>query len=171
MNYDVRFCQCGRIHVMPYSEMTWMAKDCQNRSVTRVCANCGAAYTTFLSECEDGFDVNCISLKTGVTEFNNQHRIHYSKGITVCMKSGEEADTYQNGFFVNSKEWSYETSEKNLSYADKQRHDFVTVDTERLIREVEREYKEKADDILKAISGYAVKIHWEGTKYCKSFNT
>jgi len=172
--FDIRFCKCGRIHHMPSDELDWLAKDTKHRAIIRICANCGMAEVVFLSETfNNKFDVNVCDLERyPIKEWNNT-KIYYSRGIRVYMKSGKEADTEQSGYFANCDEWTHMNGSgyQPIEAAEKERKDWATVDTERLIDNVKREYKEDADDILKSISGYgSVKIHWKGTKYETDWN-
>ena len=173
MNYEVRFCNCGRIHVMPKDELDWLSEDWQNRSIIRICANCGATDIMFLSEYMEGYAVNCNSFNDGLNKlFSKETKVYYTRGIKVHMMSGTEADSEQSGYFVNCQEWKkiMGNGYESLPEAEKAGKKWATVDTKRLIRDIEWEFKEKADDILNSISGYAVKIHWEGTKYCTDYN-
>jgi len=172
--YDIQFCSCGRIHVMSFDEIEWLSEDYKNRSIIRACANCGKANVTFLTEgFEQGtFDVNCCDLERYGNIIWNNTKLFYSRGIKVYMKSGKEADTEQSGYFANCEEWTHMNGSgyQPIEAAEKERKDWATVDTERLIETIKREYMNDADDILRSISGYAVKIHWEGTKYETDWN-
>jgi len=174
--YDVRFCSCGRIHIMPFDELDWLSEDHKNRRIIRICANCGKAIVTFLTEnFDNGFDVNCCDLDDHKVEVWNNTKIYYSRGIIVYMKSRNEADSFQANCFANCKEWEQmmNSSPNGLCpiyEAEKQRQDWATVDTERLINNIKWSYKDDADNILKSISGYGVRIHWKGTEYETEWN-
>ena len=172
-HYEVWFCGCGRIHIMPHSEFDWMKEDYKNRSIIRICGNCGAAFKTFLTESfEEGFDVNSVDLRDDKVNEVKNSKLYYSKGIKVYMKSGKEADTEQSGYFANCEEWTHMNGSgyQPIEAAEKERKDWATVDTKRLIDDVKRHYKEDADDILNSISGYSVKIHWKDTAYEREWN-
>lgn len=170
--FDVRFCRCGRIHVMDGSVYDWLAGDHTKRSVVRICSNCGVATRSFLDTYEDGFAMNTYDLRD--TEEEMFAKVIASSGIRVYMKSGEEADTFQNGYFANCDEWRRMENTRrdfvSICDAEKQGQDWATVDTERLIQDVKRKFKDQAADVLKYISGYMVKIHWAGTEFEKDWN-
>ena len=42
--YDVWFCHCGRIHVMPNEYYEWLQEDYKNRFILRICQNCGNSW-------------------------------------------------------------------------------------------------------------------------------
>ena len=140
--YDVRFCRCGTIHVMPVSYYDWMESDYKNRSVYRVCQHCGKTIRTWLSEYDDGFCINSFEENDFELskEDKDDFKVIFSTGIRVPLKSGNYA-TYQS-----SGVW----------FDDDQKSD---VDTKRLIREV------KDEEILKSISGYVTGIDWSDTPY------
>ena len=47
----------------------------------------------------------------------------------------------------------------------KKHDDWATVDTNWLIQDIKRDFKDKAEEVLKHLSGYAVHIDWTGTPY------
>lgn len=169
--FNITFCRCGRIHVAEHG-YDWLAKDWKNRSLVNVCTNCGATTSTTLSPYEEeSFTVNCVDLRD--ESFEGLVRIRVSSGIRVYNLSGKLINERRDRFFVNHKQMLEveETGEfMPLHEADKLRKPWITVDTERLIADVQREYKDDADAILRTISGYSVPIHWENTPYEKSYN-
>ena len=174
MKYKAEPCRCGRIHIKQKDDNNWLAEDTYRR-VIHICGNCGYAYKSFLTEnMEDGYDCNCYGLNEGVSFEYNSIKIYYSRGIKVYMKSGAEADSYQNGYFANCEEWQF--AEKDPNYksiidSERKRESWAVVDVEKLINDVERTYKDEADDILKAISSFfSLNIHWSGTKYEQDWN-
>ena len=169
--FDIVFCNCGRIHAHVH-DYDWLAEDWKNRSLVNICTNCGAATRTFLEPYEeDSFTVNCVDLKD--VSFEGMTRVRASSGIRIYNLSGKLINERRGGFFVNHKQMR-EIEESGefipLHDADRFRKPWITVDTERLIDNVRRDYNEAADDILRAISGYGVPIHWENTSYEKSYN-
>lgn len=141
--YDVRFCSCGTIHVMPVSYYDWMENDYKNRSVYRVCQRCGRTIRTWLSEYDDGFCVNSCEMNDFELSKENKDdfKVIFSKGIRVPLKTGNYATYHSCG---------------NAWFDEDKKSD---VDTKRLIHEV------KDEEILKSISGYVTGIDWSDTPY------
>ena len=157
--YEVWFCDCGRIHLMDNKYLDWMQEDSKNRSVIRVCRNCGNVQEMFLDEniC-GGYDI--CATDNIPEEFDSSPDTHFifSKGIQVPMMSGGYA-TYRSPtgrWYTDPVVHIYgeETASKNY-----------IVDTKSLIKEIRRDYKDQAEDILKSISGYVSGIDWTGTEY------
>lgn len=146
MKYNVRFCKCGHIHLINDSWFDWMREDYKNNAVIFVCQSCGATHKIFLDTCEDGFSVNVVEMKNFQMNGGTNTKFIFSEGIGVPLEVGEYASFYAN------HRWYYGSGSS-------------PVDTERLIRDVQREYKDEADEILKSISCYVSGIDWKGTKY------
>lgn len=170
--FEARFCRCGRIHVKDQKDYDWMAEDHTKRSVIDICSNCGVSHKTFLEPYEDGFALCSSDLRDSEDEVFA--KVIASSGIRVYMMSGEEADTFQNGYFANCDEWRRMEQTRNdfcsICDAEKQRQAWATVDTERLIRDVKVKFKDRAPEVLKLLSAYLVKIHWTGTEYETEYN-
>ena len=140
--YDVWFCHCGHIQLMPNDYYKWLEEDSENRYIIRVCQNCGRAIKIWLDKSNDGFDVCSTNIKNFViepTDVNNV-RIIFNEGIEVPIIGGTYA-TYQ----IAGTWWD---DDQNKG-----------VDTRRLIAEV------KDPDILKSIAAYVSGIDWSGTEY------
>lgn len=171
IKYDCWFCDCGRIHTMNYSEYDWLSEKHEKRALIRVCQNCGATRMIWLSEYYDeftdnmGFCINGSDVEDGTilsTNGNNdEYRIFFSRGIKIPMKSGGYANWKFNHGYVNSDYLKDTLGTTYIPTALQKDPLCTTVDTERLIREV------NDDDILQSISGYLVGIDWKGTKYEK----
>ncbi len=156
--YDVWFCNCGHIHLMDRKWFDWMREDYINRQIVRVCRICGTIYKQFLDPYEDGF---CIcSADIGDEEFNANSNMHFifSRGIAVPTVAGLYAE-YRSPSGV----WYAPTEVYDEVRNDDP--DFHTVDTNQLIHNIQREYREDADDILNSISGYVSGIDWTNTPY------
>ena len=141
--YDVWFCRCGTIQLMPKEYYKWLEEDYVNRSILRVCQCCGTVRRVWLSEYENGFCVNSTSeedFELSPEEQSNV-RVIFSKGIRVPLKGGLYATRFSPAVV-----WFDETGKGS-------------VDTNRLIREVEDE------DKLSSIAAYAAGIDWRGTPY------
>ena len=151
-----------------------MSEDCENRTVLEICRHCGHIYEQYLTKSIDGdgdkpaFDVN------GDNYFNDEnvlimenpnYRIYIRKGIKVPMKKGGYADYHFSNGYCNSEQIQNAFGHTYLPRVKEQDPDYVTVDADRLIKEVQRDYPEEADDLLKSISGYVVGINWKGTSY------
>ena len=141
--YDVWFCSCGRIQLMPEEYYSWLAEDYENRSVIRICGGCGKAMKVFLTEsCYQGHDINSVALEQIILDESNKDniRIIYDAGIKVPVKNGYYATSH---FFHT---WSDEYGHSEI-------------DVEQLIKDVNDE------DILKSIAAYSSGIDWTGTPY------
>lgn len=158
MKYDVWFCSCGHIHLMPYDYFDWMEGDVRNRHVYRVCQSCGAVYEQYLDNYEDGYAICGASPKGFEIEPKSDVRVMMSPGIPVPMKSGQLAS-----YHTPSNIWLDDGY--NDAHVEETRKLHSTVDTENLIRIVEKDFAEYADDVLKSISAYVSGIDWKGTPY------
>ena len=140
--YDVIFCSCGTIQIMPTEYYNWLEEDYKNRFILRVCQRCGKVVKVWLSEYEDGFAINATSVENFelTDEAKGNFRVIFNKGIQVPLKNGEYAD--------------YHVADVWFSEQGK-----GEVDTDRLIKEV------NDPDILRSIAGYVSGINWKGTSY------
>ena len=146
MKYDVRFCKCGHIHLINSSWFDWMREDYKNNFLIFVCQSCGATHKIFLDTFEDGYCVNVVDMTNFQMVGGTSARFIFSEGIAVPLEVGDYAS-----FYVHNR-WYYGAGSS-------------PVDTQRLIRDIKREYKDDADDILRSISSYVSGINWKGTKY------
>ena len=142
--YEVWFCSCGRIHIMPWGYYDWIEEDWMHRSIIQVCQHCGKAQRINLdANCDSGYDI-CKSTVRNVElseeELQNT-RILFNTGINVPVISGGYASYCTNGIWFDE-------------------HDNKTeVDTEMLIKGI------RDEEILRSIAGYVSGINWKGTAY------
>ena len=143
--YDCIFCHCGRIQLMPEEYIDWLSEDWQHRFILRICQNCGTTTKVFLDEYFDGYAI-CASEVRNV-EYKPEElancRIIMDQGIRVPIK---------NGLYAHYHIGSAWYDENGVGGGK-------SVDTQRLIREVNDEEK------LSSISRYVTGIEWEGTPY------
>ena len=158
MKYDVWFCRCGHIHLMPYEYFDWMEGDIRNRHVYRVCQSCGAVYEQYLDNYEDGYAICGASPKGFEIEPKSDVRVMMSPGIPVPMKSGQLAS-----YHTPSNIWLDDGY--NDAHVEETKKLHSTVDAKNLIKIVEKEYPEDHEDVLKSISGYVSGINWDGTPF------
>lgn len=166
MKYEVRFCGCGRIHVTENKDLwDFLEQDYKNRKVLMVCNHCGSARLMWLSEyMDEGLAQNSTDIRDDTVD--NVDKVIASRGIILYTMSGEPVDGHVAGYFVNYREWEKNQDKyRSLDEAYKDKAPWVTVDTQRLIMDIKRIYKEDADEVLKRISGYVTKINWKGTNY------
>lgn len=141
MKYDVWFCHCGTIQLMPSEYYDWLAEDSANRYIIRVCQHCGATQRVWLEEDEEGYSICASDVEDfEISSEDANCKVIFSKGIRVPMKSGEYAEYYRFGVWSDSKENG-------------------EVDTIRLIQEVNDE------ETLRSISSYLSGIDWDDTPY------
>lgn len=154
MKYEAWFCRCGRIHLMNNDKYDWLAEDFKNRKIIRVCQNCGTTRQTWLDECfiddvddpRPSFTVCGSDLKECEFLGDSNTQFIFSNGIRVPLLSGAYAEHHG----------------ASLWYDDNGR---CEVWTDRLIQNIQREFKDEAEEVLNSISGYVVGINWEGTPY------
>lgn len=148
--WSVRFCSCGRIHILPSSCFDWLQEKYQSRKIIQVCQGCGATYSTYLDEYEDGYCICGEDLENIAICGDPDKIVFINQGFKVPVVDGWYAD-YHNG-----SNWFSEGKK-------------VEVDTQRLIRDISDWAKqnniENVDIILKSIAGYVSGINWKGTKY------
>lgn len=155
-NYDVRFCSCGRIHFIDYDELCKVCDD-ENKEVLFICNNCGAVTRIGLDDYMEGKAWNSYDMReTELNDLSKFGKIIMSTGTKIPMKSGAAATAEWCGKFTD-----LETKKpEEISEADWEKV-VSTVDTQRLIKEIDDE------DKLKCLSSYVIKIDWSGTKYCR----
>ena len=186
--YDVRFCGCGRIHLIDREKENKVLED--NKNLLLICGGCGAA-TLIGANIESDFDDSdktCYMMydreltyeKTKTitpADFESTEKekgigeILYSKGIRVPMKSGNYATSYHDGRFADMwypDFWKIQrndiTVEEIMGFIDKFNRDRTTVDMRKFIRQ-------NLDDELEAISQYYVDgFDWKGTKFETKYN-
>lgn len=139
--YDVWFCNCGVVQVMPMEYLDWLQKDYKNRCIYRVCQNCGNVLKVWLDEYDDSYSVNACAVNNfEISEVDlNNCRIIFNHGYKVPMVDGSYAKHHIAGMFIYDGE--------------------TKVDTERFIREV------KNKEILESIASYVSGINWKNTEY------
>ena len=159
MKFDVWFCRCGHIHLMPSYYLDWIVEGPENRSIVRVCQSCGATYRMWLDEHEDGFDI-CGNDFYDKEIQSSDCKVILNRGICVPMKSGLYASYHTSAGIWLDDEYNY----NDLCEDEKKAHS--TVDTARLIKEIERDFgKEYAVGLLTSISAYVSGIDWDGTPF------
>lgn len=156
-NYDVWFCKCGHIHFIPFDTFEWIKEDYINRRVIQVCQSCNSVRETTLDPYEDGFcvcrnDVESFEIRK---DPNANEKFFTDKGVAVFLKNFDGASIPAVNKIGNR--WFGLDSKGNRG--------FNPVDTLKLIQDIERNYKDDADDILRAISGYVSGIDWSNTEY------
>ncbi len=185
--YNVKFCSCGRIHMVPYEKLEPILE--KDKNLLLICAGCGAAMlvgadieSNIYSENDDNsmcynmytYDYNMnkdkyITLEdfNGTKEFKGIEEIFYSHGIKVPMLTGNYSNCYNDGYFYDTTNVDTEEIEHKISITKEEilkiikEHNYKsnTVDMRRFINENE-------EDDLKSISGYALSnLIWDGTKY------
>ena len=160
--YDVRFCNCGRVHFIE-DEKVWKAIK-NSKEVLVVCNNCGNAFVIGADkqideEGNDCYMMYSLSMRdTKIDTLDKIDSIVFTAGEQIRMMTGGEA-TYKGDCFVD---WDTKKPD-NIS---EQKWDEMrrTVNTQHTINWI------KDDDKLKEMSNYAVKIDWTGTKYQSKFN-
>lgn len=187
--YDVRFCKCGRIHMIDNEKLEKILED--NKNLLLICAGCGDAtligadiepdwnepnkdcymmYSGDFSAYDDRTvtetDFESTEIKKGIKE------IIYSHGIKVPMMTGQYATDYYNGRF--SDRWYPDfykiqktdiTVKEIMEFIDDYMHDRTTVNMKRFINET-------PDDMLEEISRYSVDgFNWKGTKWETEWNS
>lgn len=165
-NYDIRFCKCGRIHAIPYSDLwDYMAEDYENRRVIHVCTHCGTVRKMWLDKYEDGLAVNSHETAGSRQTFTNVSKVITGNGLEVFTTSGEVANIYCNGYFINRGGWNRHAYDyPTLQEAYNSKADWISVDVEALEKEVELECGEDADNVLNAIKKRNIKIDWNSKK-------
>lgn len=183
--YNVRTCNCGRIHMIPNEKVERALED--DKNFLLVCAGCGAA-TLIGADIQpdwDEPDKNYYMMYSGdfsrqqdasinISDFNTTanskgiKEIFYSHGVKVPMMTGHYATDCFNGRFSDG--WFpdfYEiqrkdvTVEEIMKFIDEYNNKSTTVNMQRFINET-------PDDILEEISCYLINgLHWEGTKFEK----
>lgn len=183
--YDVRFCKCGRIHMIPTDKIHKAIE--QDKTLMYICGGCGAARIIGADKESDWDDPTktCYNMYScglyhkdheiisftpddfsDAGEHKPYNEIIYSPGIRVPMMTGEYAQSYTCDTFCDMwypDWWKIErkdvTVEEVMDFINKYKKDQRTVDMSRFIHETPEEY-------LDYISGYVIKaFDWKGTKW------
>lgn len=156
--YDVRFCNCGRVHFIDGEKIN-KAID-KEKQVLVICNNCGNSFVigADIITDEDGlFGYSMYSFDMRDTEINDMSKINcivFTKGEHIRMMTGGEATFYSNDTFID---WNTNKPE-NISNDEWERLQ-KTVNTQHTINWI------RDDDKLKEMSRYITSINWKGTKY------
>lgn len=158
--YDVRFCNCGRVHFID-DKKVWKAIQ-NGKQVLVVCNNCGNSFLIGANKSidEDGNDCYMMysySMRdTKVDtpdELDKIDSIIFTAGEQIRMMTGGEA-TYHGDYFID-----WDTKKPDDVSEEKWGEMRKSVNTQHTINWI------KDDDKLKEMSQYAVKIDWTNTKY------
>ena len=187
MEYEVKFCSCGHIHVFPWSIVEKAVET--NENLLLICADCGKATVIGADTLDGGYYGNeegkiCYEMyshdfspyedKIITKNFFRKHkthkalnRIYYSHGIKVPMMTGEYANSFFCGTFYDSREPDWYKIDHTGDLSRKEIMDFITehrinkckVNMERFIRD-------NPEDKIRAISHYVIEgLNWKGTKF------
>lgn len=182
MKYEVRVCNCGRIHVFSHEKIENAIYN--NKELLLICGGCGSGTiigADYLQEGAYGSDEPCYDMysftldKTcsitsdfKVPDGHEISEIFIDKGIKVPMMTGEYAGQYTH-FVGFSDIWfpdlykieAPDTTMKDVAeFIAKYRKDRKTVNMNRLINE------NNNPEILKAISSRLIEgLDWTDTKY------
>lgn len=182
--FDVRVCNCGRIHLVPWNMIENAIHD--QKDFLLVCGNCGAITAIgaeYRSDGAYGLDGPCYDMYsydiskpysiTPDTNGKNIAEIFFDRGIGIPMCSGEYATRYDalSGFIDDTYWYSPELYRDSISaqamraLLNKRNTDRTTVDMDRLIYE-------NNEETLKAILDRSIKgLDWAGTPYDKCSET
>jgi hypothetical protein len=157
--YDVRFCNCGRVHFIENEKLEKVCNE-QDKEILFICGHCGATTRIGLDDYIDegkawyGISVNDFE----ITDVSKIGLIVHSRGEQIRMETGGEA-TYHGDTFID---WETPKPENvdAIEWEKKRR----IVNTQHTINWI------RNDDKLDALSCYAVKIDWIGTKFEKDFH-
>lgn len=174
--FEVWFCHCGRIHIFPTSDYDWMSEDPEHRRSMWVCRNCGNIYEHWLTRAfyeyndKPAFDVNGTDYMNYdsldiMEDPDIQRRYYFRVGIRVPIVEGGYADYLWSKLWCNTDYVNHKYHTTDLQWIKENHPECTTVDTERLIENIKKEYPYEADDILKCISRYISGINWKGTPY------
>lgn len=178
MKYDVSFCQCGRIHVIPNEKIDNAIYN--EKELLLVCGGCGTARkigADIVPDFYGGTDKNVYEMYSSIvknvdmTEMGDYSEVIVDEGIRVPMKTGQYATAFNSGIGFSDMIYPdlYEIDRKDITldevkdYFNKWRKDRVKVNMKRFISENE-------DEVLEEISHYGVEgLDWTGTKYEHKF--
>lgn len=182
MKYDVRFCKCGHIHLIPQERIDACLKE--DKDFLLICGSCGTT-TVIGADIEPDFDdpaKTCYNMysrdkseetcvladKDGIKQsaYKLYGEIYYDKGISVPMMSGMNATSFFNSRFYDN--WYPDfyriqrpgvTIKEIMDFIKKYHRDRTTVNMQRFINE-------HTNEELEAISAYLIDgFDWTGTLY------
>lgn len=154
--YDVRFCDCGRVHFLDSKQLIEVC-DTQDKMVLHVCNNCGKTTLIWL---EDYMDGKCWCSRDVKDEDINASKVGWivtSVGSIIWMETGNEATALNSNGFID---WDTKTpsgiTEEEFMIKRK------TVNMQHTINYIRNEEK------LDAMSCFYIKnLDWSGSKYNK----
>ena len=186
--YEVRFCSCGHIHLIPTGKIDNAIEN--DKELLFICGDCGAAVLIGAEKEYDfdtredcymmySYDFSSYDSKEITKESFGQNdnskaisEVYYSHGIKIPMMNGFYATFYQDGIFYDNRLIfnMYEidrpdvTAEEVQKFIKRSKEEMKTVNMRRFI-------SENSEDVLEEISNYYIKgLDWTGTKYKKNYN-
>ena len=187
--YNMGICKCGRIHMLDNEVLDRALEN--NKNLLLICAGCGNAiligahiepdlnepdYDCYMIYFDDFSRYNDRSIGANDFESTENHKgieeIIYSHGYKVPMITGKYATDYCNGRFYDiwypdfyKIQRSDITVKEIMEFIDKYKHDRITVNMNRFIRET-------PDEILEEISHYYIEgFNFKGTKWETVWNS
>lgn len=156
MKYDVLFCRCGRVHFTEKKKLLEIC-DKQGKEILHICNHCGFSVRRGVTDYDDGMAWYAEELNNKeITDTSNIGLIIATRGEQIRMQTGGEATSKVGGMFYD---WG---TPRPRDISEQEWLDMLrTVDTQATINWI------RDDEKLKALSHYAVKIDWTGTKYAR----
>ena len=162
--YDVRFCNCGRVHFVDQEKINSAIEN--EKQVLVICNNCGNSFVIGADKQEDEDGETCYMMysfdmrNTEITDMSKIDSIIFTAGEQVRMMTGGEATYHDSGIFID---WETNKPEDlTLEEWEKLRKQVNVFSTINWIKD---------DNKLEQMSHYLCGIDWKGTKYEKSYNT
>ena len=186
--YDVKFCGCGRIHLIDCRKENKILED--NKDLLLICGGCGAATLigAYIEPDFDDPDKTCYIMYSREFTYENTKtvtisdfgstdgkkgigEIFYSKGIRVPMMTGNYATNCFDGKFSDMLYPDFYKVQRRdvtvseiMEFIDEFNHDRTTVNMDRFIAE-------NPDDILEEISHHYIRgFSWKDTKFADEYN-
>lgn len=161
--YDVRFCDCGRVHFIDDKKVSKAIET--EKEVLVICNNCGNSFVigADIQKDEEGETIYMMysydMRDTEITDISKIDSIVFTAGKPIRMMTGGEATYHDNGVFID---WDTKRPDDvTESEWDKIRR---TVNIQHTINWI------RDDNKLEQMSHYLSGIDWKGTKYEKEWS-
>lgn len=163
MKYDVKFCECGRVHFIDEEKINKAIEN--NKQIIVVCNHCGDSFVIGADKQidEDGKIIYMMysfdKQNTEINDMSNIDSIIFTAGEQIRMVTGGEATYYGDGTFID-----WETKKPDNVTSKEWEQMQRTVNTQHTINWI------RDDNKLEHLSHYYSTIDWKGTKYEKSWH-
>ena len=174
MKYDVRFCDCGRVHFIPTNLIERVCADGNKPSgkeVIFVCRGCGETVSIWFDEYDDGLCYCANELKREDLIPDPEKQVPFiSWGYQVPMNSGRYADSKRAHLLIDEEGLQRNRGDGNLMiFKEVGRTGTLSVlDEPATSVRMSQVLRELDGDKLRALSGFLIdSFDWSKTEFAR----